>query len=84
MYNRLFANFVKARIAMQKLFVLLAATALLAGCALDPLPDAGGKEDREYTTGSNLPKRDRTGQMSKDQVEQMTKGEGRSVTSGPR
>jgi type IV pilus biogenesis protein CpaD/CtpE len=74
----------KALAAMQKTIVLLAATALLAGCALDPIPEGAVKEDREYTTGSNLPKKDRTGQMSKDQVEQMSKGEGRSVTSGPR
>lgn len=69
---------------MPRLLVSLSITAFLAGCALDPIPDAKVKEEKEYTTGSNLPKKDRTGTMTRDQVEQMQRGEGRSVTSGPR
>lgn len=69
---------------MQKLIVAFAAAALLSACALEPIPDAQVKEEKEYSTGSNLPKKDRTSTMSKEQVEQMQRGEGRSINSGPR
>jgi uncharacterized lipoprotein len=69
---------------MQKLILAFAAAALLSACALEPIPDAQVKEEKEYSTGSNLPKKDRTSTMSKEQVEQMQKGEGRSINSGAR
>jgi len=69
---------------MQRLIASLAAAALLSACALEPIPDSQVREEKEYSTGSNLPKKDRTSTMSKEQVEQMQRGEGRSINSGPR
>jgi hypothetical protein len=69
---------------MRKLSLILVLAASLAGCALDPLPEGAAQEGKEYSTGSNLPKRDRAPvtTMSKEQVEQMQRGAGQSIKSG--
>ena len=69
---------------MCKLFVTLGIAAVLAGCALEPIPEGAVQEGKEYSTGSNLPKRDRgpVTTMSKDQVEQLQKGAGQSIKGG--
>ena len=46
---------------MKKVLVLAAASALLAGCALDPKTSAEAAEEKEYRTGSNIPARQRAG-----------------------
>jgi uncharacterized lipoprotein len=69
---------------MKNVLVSLCVAALLAGCALDPIPEGAVKEDKEYSTGSNLPKRDRAPvtTMSKEQVEQLQRGTGQSMKGG--
>ena len=40
---------------MKRVLVLAAASALMAGCALDPKTAADTGEEKEYRTGSNIP-----------------------------
>jgi hypothetical protein len=69
---------------MRKLLVSLGIAASLGGCALDPIPEGAVQEGKEYTTGSNLPKRDRAPvtTMSKEQVEALQRGAGQSMKGG--
>ena len=64
----------------RNLAYLLAASALLAGCASPDMTASGEPEpDKVYRTGSNIPERDRQGvrTMSAEEIEHM-----RSATSG--
>ena len=69
---------------MRKVLVTLGIAVSIAGCALDPLPEGASQEGKEYSTGSNLPKRDRTPvtTMSKEQVEALQRGTGQSMKGG--
>ena len=46
---------------MKRVLVLATASALMAGCALDPKTAADTGEEKEYRTGSNIPARQRAG-----------------------
>jgi hypothetical protein len=65
---------------IRKLAYLVAASALLAGCAAPDMTAAGEPEpDKVYRTGSNIPERDRQGvrTLSPEEIERM-----KAATSG--
>jgi hypothetical protein len=71
---------------MKKLLLCAALPAMVAACATDPEADVGNsaaarREQNEYITGSNLPRKNR---MGGDNVSTMTADEfDRARTSGP-
>jgi len=70
---------------MKKLLLCLAPSILLAACAMDqPTTSTDDGADRVYTTGSNIPRKDRAGvqTMSAEQLEQQMRNAGRSMQKG--
>lgn len=74
---------------MRELLLSLIAAGVLAGCA-NVEPNAAPMEEKEFVTGSNIPRKDRTGsgvaEYSREALEKFQAGGGgqRSTTDSPR
>ncbi len=65
--------------------LLSASLALLGGCGAAPVQSTNDAPEREYTTGSNLPVRDknrRAETVSKEAVEGAVRGQGNVTKTG--
>jgi hypothetical protein len=68
-----------------KIFGVLLAVCLLGACAVTQVDPSQMPEEKSYVTGSNIPKKDRSGvqTMSKEQAEAMIR-QSAPVTAGSR
>ncbi len=70
---------------MKKTLLCLAPSILLAACAMDqPTTSTDSGSERVYTTGSNIPRKERAGvqTLSPEQLEQQMRNAGRTMQKG--